>query len=314
MTLLTIVPQVIAYGILAILHAANPDHHGPAGGVANLGNGMSVLILLGGVAAIIVGAACGADDVNSGVFRELVVTGRSRVALFGARIPGGLLFLLPFVAVGVHALGVRQRPRERLPAGALDDAARRVRDLGARERRVLLRHRARPRIGDRSRAYTIGILIAWRTIVSHIISAIGALGAFREVVPDIGFVRLAPDAVARYVNDGPTDIHPSLAAAVAVPLLWLVVAIARRRVANRDPRRLTRQRAVQPRSSTTGVPVNPRPLGPSRNATTSATSLGSSSRFTACRSRITSSSTRSSGSPCARAWSAICASTSGVRT
>ena len=77
-----------------------------------------------------------------------------------------------------------------------------------------------------SRAYTIGILIAWRTIVSHIITAIGALGAFREVVPDIGFVRLAPDAVAKYVNDRPTDIHASLAAAVAVPLLWLVVAIA----------------------------------------------------------------------------------------
>jgi hypothetical protein len=77
-----------------------------------------------------------------------------------------------------------------------------------------------------SRAYTIGILIAWRTIVSHIISAIGALGAFREVVPDLGFVRLAPHAVAHYVNDGPGDVKPSLAAAVLVPLLWVVVAIA----------------------------------------------------------------------------------------
>ena len=97
-TLLTIVPQVIAYGVLVILHAANPDHHGPAGGVANLGGAISALILLGSVAAIIVGAAAGADDLNAGVFRELVVTGRSRLALFGARIPGGLLYLLPFVA------------------------------------------------------------------------------------------------------------------------------------------------------------------------------------------------------------------------
>src|SRR4029079_15736749 len=68
-----------------------------------------------------------------------------------------------------------------------------------------------------SRAYTIGILIAWRTIISHIITSIRALGAFRELVPDIGFVRLAPDAVAKYVNDTPSDIHASLAAAVAVP-------------------------------------------------------------------------------------------------
>ena len=87
-----------------------------------------------------------------------------------------------------------------------------------------------------SRGYTIGILIAWRTIVSHIISAIGALGVFREVVPDIGFVRLAPDAVAKYVNDAPTDIHPSLAAAVLVPLLWLVVwiGVGAWRTATRD--------------------------------------------------------------------------------
>ena len=166
----------------------------------------------------------------------------------------------------------------------------------------------------KSRAYTIGILLAWRTIVSHIITAIGALGAFREVVPDVGFVRLAPDAVAKYVNDG-ADRHPRLArrrgrrAAALARRLRSASARGEPPPATPDP-----QRAVQPRSITTGVPVKPRPLGPSRNATTSATSLGSSSRFTACRSRITSSSTRSSGRPCARAWSAICASTSGVRT
>lgn len=225
-TLLTIVPQVIAYGILAILHAANPDHHGPAGGIANLGNGMSVLMLLGGVAAVIVGASCGADDVNSGVFRELVVTGRSRVAIFGARIPGGLLFLLAFVAaaytlsafVSGLANGYLRAPSTTLLIESgiwvLANAAFYfVVGLGIASVTV-------------SRAYTIGILIAWRTIVSHIITAIGALGAFRELVPDVGFVRLAPDAVAKYVNDTPTDIHASLAAAVAVPLLWLVVAIA----------------------------------------------------------------------------------------
>src|ERR1041385_7332416 len=79
---------------------------------------MSVLILLGGIAAVIAGANTGAQDLSSGVFRELVVTGRSRVALFGARIPGGLLFLLPFVAaaytlsavVGGLANGYLQAP------------------------------------------------------------------------------------------------------------------------------------------------------------------------------------------------------------
>ena len=107
--MLTIVPQVIAYGILAILHAANPDHHGPAGGVENLGHGMSVLVLLGERRGDHRRSERRAPTIStSGVFRELVVTGRSRVALFGARIPGGLAFLLPFVARRVRTLGVRR--------------------------------------------------------------------------------------------------------------------------------------------------------------------------------------------------------------
>jgi hypothetical protein len=96
---LIVAPQVIAYGILSILHAANPEHHGPAGGIANLGHGMSLLVLVGSIGAIIAGASAGAGDLSAGVFRELVVTGRSRLALFGARIPGGLAFVLSFTAV-----------------------------------------------------------------------------------------------------------------------------------------------------------------------------------------------------------------------
>jgi hypothetical protein len=224
-TVLTIVPQMIAYGILAILHAANPEHHGPPGGVANLGEGMSVLILLGSVAAIIVGAASGADDVNAGVFRELVVTGRSRLALFAARIPGGLLYLLPFVAVAytlsafVSGLGngYLQAPSTALLIESgiwllANIAFYFVIALGLAS-------------VTGSRAYTIGILIAWRTIVSHILTAIGALGAAREGVPHISFVRLAPAAVVKYVNEGP-DIGTSVTAAVAVPILWVLVAIA----------------------------------------------------------------------------------------
>src|SRR6266705_6068583 len=96
---LTVGASVVTYAILAILHAANPAHHGPAGGVTNLGHGVFVLAALGAVAATLVGATAGAGDLNAGVFRELVITGRSRSALYGARIQGGLAFLLAFVAV-----------------------------------------------------------------------------------------------------------------------------------------------------------------------------------------------------------------------
>ena len=67
-------------------------------------------------------------------------------------------------------------------------------------------------------------------------------------------------------------------------------------------------------SITTGAPVNARPPGPSRNAAVSATSSGSSSRFTACGASSTSSRTRSGGTPVACDCASICDSTIGVRT
>jgi hypothetical protein len=223
--LLTIVPMVVAYGILAVLHAANPAHHGPAGGVDNLGHGMSVLILLGGIAAVIAGANAGADDLTSGVFRELVVTGRSRVALFGARIPGGLLFLLPFTA-SAYALSafVSGLANGYLPAPSVTLMVESGLWVLANASFYFVIGLGLASVTG-SRAYTIGILIAWRTVVSHILTAISTLGVAREAVPDVGFVRIAPHAVRDLVNDGP-HVGSSVGAAVAVPLLWLVVAIA----------------------------------------------------------------------------------------
>ena len=46
------------------------------------------------------GATAGSADLTEGMFRHEVVTGRSRLALYGARIPAGLAILVPLVAVG----------------------------------------------------------------------------------------------------------------------------------------------------------------------------------------------------------------------
>ncbi len=222
-TVLTIVPMVIAYGVLAILHAANPDHHGPAGGVENLGHGMVVLTLLGSVAAILAGARAGADDVASGVFRELVVTGRPRVALFGARIPGGLGFLLPFVACayGLAAI-VSTAATEDLPAPSatllLEAGLWVLAEVGFY---FVLSLGVASVIN--SRAYTIGILLAWRMAVGPILAAIGALGIYRAAVPDVGFDRLAPSGVKEFVTSG-TAVGVSAGSAVFVLLLWMAAA------------------------------------------------------------------------------------------
>ncbi len=75
-----------------------------------------------------------------------------------------------------------------------------------------------------------------------------------------------------------------------------------------------RQRASQPLSRTTGDPVNERPPGPRRKAATSATSSGSSSRLSACGSRITSRSASSSEIPRLSAAAVTWSATRGVRT
>ncbi len=63
------------------------------------------LALVGVVGAILAGVTAGSGDLGAGVFRELVVTGRSRLAVFAVRIPGGLLFLLPFALAATALAG-----------------------------------------------------------------------------------------------------------------------------------------------------------------------------------------------------------------
>ena len=53
-----------------------------------------VLALLVVVAGIMVGSSLGTSDESSGVFRELVATGRPRLDLFAARVPAGLALVL----------------------------------------------------------------------------------------------------------------------------------------------------------------------------------------------------------------------------
>ncbi len=225
MAAMTIGVEVVVFAILLILHSANPAHHGPAGGITNLGHGMFVLNLLGTVAASIAGASAGADDLSSGFFRELVVTGRSRLALFAARIPGGLAFFLPFTAiayavvavVAVTAHGSLPRPSFGLILGGgvwviAQAAFYFVFGLG---------------LGalTGSRAYSIGILLAWRLIISRIIAAIGFLGILREVVPDVHFARLAPHAVQETLREGP-HVGVSLTAAICVLAIWVTAWLA----------------------------------------------------------------------------------------
>jgi len=87
--------------IRLLSHAIAPKTYGPAGGYdiyTNLVAG--VMYVFGFIVAATLGATAGSVDLTDGMFRHLVVTGRSRLALYLARIPAGLAIIVPLVAVG----------------------------------------------------------------------------------------------------------------------------------------------------------------------------------------------------------------------
>lgn len=87
--------------IRLILHAVDPHSFSAAGGYSTFDDMTEgVLFVFGFIVAATLGCFAGSADLTEGVFRHLVVTGRSRVALYFARIPAGLAILVPLVAVG----------------------------------------------------------------------------------------------------------------------------------------------------------------------------------------------------------------------
>jgi hypothetical protein len=58
----------------------------------------------GFIMGAVLGATAGTTDLTEGVFRNLVITGRSRLALYLARIPAGLAILLPLIAAAFAVL------------------------------------------------------------------------------------------------------------------------------------------------------------------------------------------------------------------
>ena len=58
------------------------------------------MYVFGFIVAAVVGCTAGSIDLTEGMFRHLVITGRSRLALYFARIPAGLAIVISIVAVG----------------------------------------------------------------------------------------------------------------------------------------------------------------------------------------------------------------------
>jgi hypothetical protein len=237
---LTVGAMLIAYTVLLGLHASDPVEYGVAGGVENFVGSMGVLSLLSVVAAILVGATLGSGDVGTGVFRELVVTGRSRLALFAARIPAGLGLLLPIVGVAFAvtatasvAFAGSQGPQlNHVGPGAWETTLGNVAPSAGlllesagwlalvTVTAFVLALGVSSLLG--SRGTSVGLLLGWWLVAMPLLLGLGALGSLREGLVGAALERFMPDALGG--ND--PYVSMSFAAAIAVLVVWAVVPLA----------------------------------------------------------------------------------------
>ena len=97
--LLTVGLPVLVLGIRLLFHVVDPKSYGPAGSPSVFQFLCQPMAEFGFIIAATLGATAGTTDLADGMFRHLVITGRSRLALYLARIPAGLSIVLPLVAV-----------------------------------------------------------------------------------------------------------------------------------------------------------------------------------------------------------------------
>jgi ABC-type transport system involved in multi-copper enzyme maturation permease subunit len=222
---LTVGAVAITIAVMELLHVVNSVKHGPAGGVTNLGHVAFLITMLGTAAAAIVGSRAGAGDKDAGVYRDLVVTGRSRVSLYLARIPAGFAFLVPFVA-GAYALaavssvvlaGSNPVPGTRLLALTGLWTVLEVAFF------YLLSVAVAALLGSRS--YAIGVVLAFRLAITPLVASISALGIVRELMPGVAMQGLAPAGLGDAARQGPA-IAMSTGAIAAVLLVWAIAAVA----------------------------------------------------------------------------------------
>jgi hypothetical protein len=219
---LTVLPMIIAYAVLLILHAANPAKHGPAGGLENLSGSMELLTTLSGVAAILIGATLGAGDLSSGVFRELVVTGRSRLALFAARIPAGLGLVWAVVAAGFAVTAVASSvfagSLEAPSASLLVETAAWLGLVSGLS--LVLALGLSSTLG--SRGTTIAVVLGWQIVAVPVLLQIKTLGSLREGLLGAATERLEPASLF----EGSPTVPMSLSAAVLAIVAWTVIPLA----------------------------------------------------------------------------------------
>jgi len=221
---LTLGILLIIYAVTVIQHASNPGSHGPAGGAKNFSDGMRVLALFfGPLAAILVGVEAGTGDASAGVFRDLVVTGRSRLALFATRVPAALALCWLVILTGFALLLVGSIVfASNLPTPStslvLNGLGFTLLSTG-----VLCVIAVSFASFTTSRPGAIVTLIAWQVVASPLIASISSLGSARKGILSQAVLHFSPVSVEGRRG---AQVSMSQGTALLVLVVWLAVFLA----------------------------------------------------------------------------------------
>jgi hypothetical protein len=167
---------------------------------------------------VLIGAEAGAGDLAAGVFCDNVLTGRSRLALFLARIPAALAVTLAVTGLGFAVgLAATFAFAGGLPTPSLSLILESAPWLALANGVVCVIAIGLATLTG-SRPGTITALIGWELVLSPLLLQATSLGSLRSGLLDgvLIFLKPGPDSGAPVVS-------MSVALAVVVAALWLLV-------------------------------------------------------------------------------------------
>ena len=218
-------------------------------------------LFFGPLVAILIGVEAGTTDSSNGVFRDLVVTGRSRLALFATRVPAALALCWAVIIAGYALILLGTfvfASNLPTPSGSLV-----LEGFGF----LLLATGVLCTVAVGfaslidSKPGAIIALIAWQVIASPLISSISSLGSGRDFVLSQAIAHFGPAGIKGARG---TEVVMSGGTAVIVIVIWLGGLPRARRLAHAHDGRLSRparRELCHARRASPGSAAGLRPCG-----------------------------------------------------
>lgn len=190
--LLTVGVVIVTFAILEIYHLSNPVKYTPIGGTSGFNKVILILSELTIIPTSILGSTAGSQDMESGVIRDMIVTGRSKMAVFMLRIEGSVaVWIIPEIVaylVGVAIIfgfsgGNPDPALHQLIEGGLYC-------LGVSLAFMLTASGLASLFGTRGPA--IAVMIGWTFVIESILLNVSALGPIRDAFLTTAISSLSP--------------------------------------------------------------------------------------------------------------------------